>query len=185
MDPRSQLEEILPAVIKLVEAIEPDQLAAPTPCSNFNVLDVVNHMISLGGTFAYAFRGEEPPEPGPAYDGDQVPASAFRQAMEGLLDSVNSAGAMQRTIETPMGPMTGETFARLVAFDGLVHGWDIARGASIGYELPAETVEAVYAFAQVAISEEMRDGDTFKDAVTSPPGASPIEQVAAFSGRTI
>ena len=32
---------------------------------------------------------------------------------------------------------------------------------------------------------EMRDGDTFKDPTTPPAGATHIERVAAFSGRTV
>ena len=46
--------------------------------------------------------------------------------MDGLLDAVQSPGALDRTIQTPGGEMPGAVFARLVALDGLVHGWDLA-----------------------------------------------------------
>ena len=48
---------------------------------------------------------------------------------------------------------------------------------------PTEVVEAVEAFASVAIAPEMRDGETFKDAVSVPMGATAMERVVAFSGR--
>ena len=57
---------------------------------------------------------------------------------------------MERTVQTPLGPMPGETFARLVAFDGLVHGYDIATASGVPYALPDCVVEAVDGFAALA-----------------------------------
>jgi uncharacterized protein (TIGR03086 family) len=92
---------------------------------------------------------------------------------------------MERTITTPMGEMPGEAFARFVAFDGLLHGWDIATATGLDYTVPADVVAAVDEFARVALTSEMRDGDTFKQAVTAPANVGPLEQLAAFSGRSV
>lgn len=185
MDPREQLGHILPTVSELVDSIEPHQLDGATPCAKFNVHDVLNHMITLGGTFAYSFRGEEPPEIAAPDTAGRVPAAEFRKAMEDLLDAVNSPGAMERTVNSPVGAMPGETFARLVAFDGLVHGWDLARATGSDYQLPSAVIAGVDEFARAALTADMRDGDTFKEATTPPAGAGAIERVAAFSGRTV
>ena len=61
MGPIHQLSVVLPAVADLVDRITPEQLADPTPCDEFTVHDVLDHMIVLGGSFAHLFRGEEPP----------------------------------------------------------------------------------------------------------------------------
>lgn len=190
MEPSEQLAVILPAISDLVDQVEPEQLHCATPCSNFDLSGVLHHMIGLGGTFTYLFRGEEPPaaEAGDVAAGDHnddVPAAAFREVMHDLLSSVRSDGAMERTLPTPLGPMPGETFARLVAFDGLVHGWDIARASGRSWELPDEVVAAVDSFARNALTDDLRDGDTFKVATTPPVDATPIDRVAAFSGRTV
>ena len=185
MDPNEQLGHILPTITRMVDDILPEVLHNTTPCDRFDVGDVLNHMITLGGTFAYAFRGEEPPEIVAPETAGRVPVAEFRNTMADLLDAVNSPGAMERIVDTPVGQMPGETFARLVAFDGLVHGWDIARATGIGYRLPAEVIAEVDQFAHNALTPDMRDGDTFKEATTPPNDASPIERVAAFSGRTV
>ena len=185
MEPISQLEAIIPTIDDLVDRIDPADLDGATPCDRFTLHDVLDHMIVLGGSFAYLFRGEPAREASaPATDG-RVPAAEFRKAMDDLLDAVRSEGAMTRTVITPMGEMPGDTFARLVAFDGLVHGWDIARAAELDYELPADVVAAVDAFARTAITDDLRDGDTFKAQTAPPVTASAIERVAAFSGRTV
>lgn len=185
MHPIDQLNHVLPADIALCERIAPDQLDEPTPCTEFSVHDVLNHMITLGGAFAYLFRGQEPPPSEPVPRNGQVPVSAFTAAMQDLLDAVQSPGAMERTIEAPVGTMPGETFARLVAFDGLIHGWDLSRSTGQPYQPDEDVVAAVDAFARQALTDDMRDGDTFAAPTSAPEDATRLERLVAFSGRTL
>lgn len=185
MHPSDQLEAIIPVITGIVDRIEPDQLDDPTPCRSFDVIDVLGHMIVLGGAFAHAFRGEPAPDIASPEPGRGVPARQFRDAMLELLDAERSPGAMQRTITAPPGEMSGETFARLVAFDGLVHGWDLAVATGQDYVVDDDVVAEVAAFARSAISDDMRDGDTFAAPTDPPAGASSIDRVAAFSGRAV
>ena len=62
MEPIEQLSYILPTLNATVDRIQPMQMNDPTPCSEFTVHDVLDHMIVLGGSFTYWFRGEEAPE---------------------------------------------------------------------------------------------------------------------------
>ncbi|MGE0000077.1 MAG: TIGR03086 family metal-binding protein [Ilumatobacteraceae bacterium] len=185
MEPTEQLTVILPALSDLVDKLGPADLDKPTPCTNFAVRDVLDHMIVGGSAFSYLFRGVEPPEVPARRDDGRVPAAEFRNAMRELLGAVHGDGALQRTIPSPIGEMPGDTFARLVAFDGLVHGWDIARATELDWELPDELVKVVDEFARAALSDDLRDGETFKAATSPPTAATPIERLAAFSGRTV
>jgi uncharacterized protein (TIGR03086 family) len=185
VDPAEQLSVILPALSDLVDEIEPEDLDKPTPCTNFALRDVLDHMIVGGSSFSFLFRGLEPPEATVRHDDGRVPAEEFRNVMRDLLDAVRSDGALQRTIPSPVGEMSGDTFARLVAFDGLVHGWDVARATDLDWSLPDDLVRAVDEFARAALSDDLRDGDTFKAALPPPATATPIERLAAFSGRTV
>ena len=147
--------------------------------------DVLDHMMVLGGAFAHMFRGDEPPaiDAPPVYG--RVPAAEFRAAMDDLLTAVKSEGAMERTLATPIGQMPGATFACVVAFDGLVHGWDVAVASGQSMSVPDEVVDAVDGFARVAITDELRDAGMFAAATQPPADASRLERLAAFSGRTV
>ncbi len=114
-----------------------------------------------------------------------VPAAEFREVMAELLDAVKSEGAMGRTLSTPMGEMPGETFARLVAFDGLMHGWDLASSTGQTFDVPPAVVASIDEFARGALTPEMRDGDTFKEATVAPDDATQLERLVAFSGRSL
>ena len=47
--------------------------------------------------------------------------------MAELLSSLHSPGRSERTVAAPFGEVPVAAFARYIAFDGLVHGWDLSR----------------------------------------------------------
>ncbi len=184
MHGNEQLAIIIPKLREIGARIQSNQLDAPTPCKDFTVAGVLGHMTGLASGFAPMFRGEEPPTGNPEADGT-TEFDRFDSAMAELLDAVQSPGALDRTIQTPGGEMPGAMFARLVAFDGLVHGWDLATATGQSWDLDDDLVAEVDGFARQAITDEMRDGDTFAAAQRSADGASPVERLVGFSGRTI
>jgi uncharacterized protein (TIGR03086 family) len=105
--------------------------------------------------------------------------------MTSLLAAVDAPGAMDRMIDAPFGTVPGSVFARFVAFDGLIHGWDLATSTGQTYSLPDDVVADVSAFARDALGADMRDGDTFAAETTAPAGAGALAELVAFSGRTV
>ncbi|MHB8465991.1 MAG: TIGR03086 family metal-binding protein [Acidimicrobiales bacterium] len=177
MDVLEQFDQLGPLLATLVGGIRTDQLDNPTPCARFTVRGVLEHMIGGAAMFGAAFRGAEPSEP----DMSDVLAG-FGPALAGLAEAVRSPGALDRTIQAPFGQVPGTTFARFVVVDGLVHGWDLATATGQPYEPPDALVAGAEAFAREAI-EPLRDGDTFAPAVEPEASATPIERLAAFTGR--
>lgn len=185
MGPLEQLDELEPLLGQLTSRITPDDLDSPTPCANFKVRGVLGHMTGGATQFAAAFRGESPaPAPVDLAEGPDVVARAG-SALADLMAAIRSPGALDRTVAAPFGEMPGDAFARFVVLDGLVHGWDIATATGQTYEPSDALVAEVDAFARQAIAPPMRDGDTFAAAVEPPAGATRIEQLAAFTGRSV
>ncbi|MGE3194842.1 MAG: TIGR03086 family metal-binding protein [Microbacteriaceae bacterium] len=185
MHPIEQLDIILPALCDLVDRVDPVQLAAPTPCDEFDVHDVLDHIIVLGGSFASLFRGERPQSllAPPVYG--RVPAPELRAVLEDLRHAVHSDGAMQRMLDTPVGQLDGETFARMVALDGVVHGWDIGAATGQRFVTDVAVVDAVDTFARQALSPEIRATGMFEAPTEPPADASPLEALVAYSGRSV
>ncbi len=186
MEGTQQLAVIIPMLKHVGARIEPEQHDLRTPCASFTVADVLEHMTGLACAFAPAFRGEATPT------GQAMPAasaaeriSRFQDAMQDLLDSVESPGALDRVIDSPFGTMPGGTFARLVAFDGIIHGWDLASSTDQPWMPPDDIVTEVDDFARQALKPDMRDGDTFAAEATVSSDATPFERLVAFSGREI
>lgn len=181
MDPISQLEQLGPHIGGVVVGIRPDQLDAATPCDEFTVRGVLEHMISGATAFAAAFRGETPAEPDLS---DPLGTfGTFGEALGDLVAAISAPGALDQTVAAPFGEVPGDTFARFVVLDGMVHGWDMAVATGQSYDPPEELVAVVDAFAHQAI-DPLRDGQTFAAAVEPASDASPVERLANYTGRT-
>jgi len=185
MGPLDQLDELGPLLGQVAGGIGVDDLDRPTPCDAFPVRGVLGHMIDGATQFAAAFRGESSPDfPAAVAEGDDVVARAGA-ALGELMSAIRSPGALDRTVAAPFGEMPGDAFARFVVLDGLVHGWDLATATGQPYKPSDQLVAEVEAFAHQAIAPGMRDGDTFAPATEPPAGATPIQRLAAFTGRTV
>lgn len=184
MEPNEQLAVIIPMLREMAAGIGDEQLDGPTPCADFTVGGVLGHMTALATGFAPMFRGEDPGGT-EASSPESNLIEDFDRAMEELLAAVQGPGALDRPIQTPGGQMPGEVFARLVALDGLVHGWDLATSTSQDWTPPQGLVAEVDGFARQAISPEMRDGGAFGPEQTAGADASPIQRLAAFAGRQV
>jgi uncharacterized protein (TIGR03086 family) len=183
MDVLRQLDELGPALAGVVAGISPVQLDDPTPCAAFTVRGVLEHMLGGAAAFAAAFRGEQPPADAAA-PGDGDVLAAFGPALTSLVDAIRSPGALDRTVAAPFGAVPGEAFARFVVLDGLVHGWDLATATGQAYAPPDALVAEVTAFATEALPP-LRDGDTFGQPTEAPAAATPIERLAALTGRKV
>ena len=177
----SQLDALGAALGAVVENIGPEDLDLPTPCAQYTVRGVLEHMVAGATAFAAAFMGG--PAPTDTTPPDDVLA-AFGPTLGTLVDAISAPGALDRTVAAPFGAVPGLTFARFVVLDGLVHGWDMATATGQPYDPPDALVADVEAFARGAI-DPRRDGDTFADPTTPPAGATPIEVLAAYTGRTV
>jgi uncharacterized protein (TIGR03086 family) len=183
LDALAQIDVILPTFQQLAAETPPDQLDRPTPCEKWTVRDLLAHIIEGSTTFAAAVRGDDPPDDvrlGP----DAVVAATANAALADIDAAFRSPGALERTVATPFGEMRGDTFARLLVFDLLMHSWDLATATGKPLDVPDELVAEVDGFARAALTPDLRGPDTFGPEVTPSDGATPLERVVAFSGRS-
>lgn len=181
MNGAQQLGAVIPLLRDVVAGISPDQLDNASPCKDFTVTGVLEHMIGGATAFAPAFRGTT----GSTLSGEGDVVTRWSAAMTELLAAVESPGALDRTIASPFGEVSGDAFARYVAFDGLIHGWDLSTATGQAYAPPADLVEHVDGFARGLIADPMRDGDTFAAETPVGPDASVLQRLVAFSGREV
>lgn len=187
MPPSDQVQYQATAIRDLIANTTPEQLDNATPCSQWKVRDLVNHLVGGGTAFGQALKGE-PMEmfegPMPDLLGDD-PVAAWDGAVKTFSEGVDSPGALARDVALPFGTFPGSVVLELAKFDLLVHAWDLATATDQAFEPPADVVEPAIGAAQMIIQPPARDGDTFKDEITPASDAAPIERLVAFTGRTV
>jgi uncharacterized protein (TIGR03086 family) len=182
------LDRAIASTAGVVKGVGADQLAAPTPCTEWNVGALLNHMIGSLWLCADLFADRAPRHataPGglPAADlvgGD--PASAYAEASAAALTSARVGDTLTRTHATPFGDMPGPVLAGFTALDVVVHGWDLAKATGQTIDLDAELAAHVLAFAEQAITDDNRE-PRIGPAVPVGADAPVTDRLVAFLGR--
>jgi uncharacterized protein (TIGR03086 family) len=187
MRPSEQLDYQRGALRDLVANVTPDQLSAPTPCTDWDVRGLISHFVGGAGMFAAAFSGEQldidPDAPMPDLVGDD-PLGAFDGAIGAFDQAIDEPGAIDRMVVLPFGTLPGPSVLELLKFDLLVHCWDLATATGQRFDPPADAVEHALQTAQTMIAPELRGGP-FGAEVKAPADAAPIERLVAFTGRAV
>jgi uncharacterized protein (TIGR03086 family) len=188
MEAKHQLDTVIPALLHLVDGIKPDQLDKPTPCTEWNVRDLVAHLVGGGHMFASAFRGGPGPQmvegAMPDIIGDRSPGEALAASCADFGAAVAEAGAAERMVTLPFGEMPGEAVMRLAAADLVIHGWDLAQATGLPWAPDEELVTEALAFERQAVGPAMRGANMpFGPELPASAGAAALEQLVAFSGR--
>ena len=170
---------------RLVAGIGDDQLAAPTPCPEYCVADLAEHVGGLTLAFTAAARktatGEQP-----SVDGSQLEPGWRDRVAADLADlaaawddaSAWEGMTMAGPVEVP-GPV-----AALIALDELVvHAWDLAVATGQDYDPAESDVERCHGFAASFEPPAENDGGLFGPPVAVPDDASPLDRLVGLTGR--
>jgi uncharacterized protein (TIGR03086 family) len=151
-----------------------NDLDARTPCDEWDVRALLNHMLDTQRYFAGSARGEEVslPSPNPPALISNDPAADFERARQDVLAAFGQPGVIEKT-----GPSLGIAFT-----DQLLHGWDVARATDQDTTMPEGLAETAYGMIHGRFTDEQRKG-LFKPAIAVPDDASPQDKLLAYTGR--
>ncbi|MEC3980292.1 TIGR03086 family metal-binding protein [Amycolatopsis sp. H20-H5] len=175
------LSRALGAVGHLVSGVRDDQWAAPTPCTEWTVWDLTNHLVVVNLTIAALIDGRTPPERTADLVGDD-PAGAYRNSAAALRTVCEQPGALDRTIEGPLGTAKVAERLTLRIADLLVHAWDLAQATGLPLDLPEDLVEKALSFGQSPEFAAAR-ADRFAAALAVADDAPAIDRLIALTGR--
>ena len=129
----------------VVARIGADDWSRPTPCGDWDVRTVLNHVVGEARWVAALLAGSTIAEVGDAYDGDLLgddPHHAWRLADAAARAAVTEVDET-RPVTLSFGTVPAAEYLRQVAADHLVHAWDLAQGIGVDRRLPDEVVAEV------------------------------------------
>jgi uncharacterized protein (TIGR03086 family) len=168
----------------LISNIRAGQWSAPTPCPDWTVRQLVNHLIGMNRVFS-ALLADQPPPPRPSADHvEDDPVGAYRGSAAALQAAFGRPGVLERTYRGPLGTATGAQRLQIRLYDLLAHGWDLAQATGQPADLPEDLAERSLAFARTQLTEQARAG-RFGPAQIVSEQAPAIERLVAFLGRPV
>lgn len=169
---------------KLIDAILPSEWSAPTPCLDWTVHRLVEHLIGKNLVFT-AVLGEQPlPQRGDGRPSGQF-ARAYRESAAVLLDGFGQPGVLDRVYQGPLGAASGAERLEIRMYDLLAHGWDLAEALGRPADLPEDAAEESLAFARADGRAVRPGGGCFGPARPVADDAPAIVRLVAFLGRDV
>ena len=174
---------------RLVTRVRDDQLTARTPCPDYTVADLVDHIGGLAFAFTASARKGEVPGGGGSGDGSRL-EDGWRDCIAAALDELGEAWQQPSAYDgmTMAGPVEMPAdLAALVALDEVtVHAWDLA--VATGQPYPADPAAVAACREFVAGFEPppggaADDGGLFGPPVAVPAAAPALDQLIGATGR--
>jgi len=180
------LEQAIATTRGVLTGVSKEQLGDATPCAQWKVSDLINHIV--GGQYFFEAGAIGQPPAGGETDysaGDFV--AAFDEAAQHSVAAFRADGVMEKTLTLPFGQMPGAAFCAIAATDTFTHGWDLAKATgqdtTLNDELAAQLLTGAKMFIQPAFRSP--EGNPFGPEEQAPEGASNADQLAAFLGRKV
>jgi uncharacterized protein (TIGR03086 family) len=177
MDPLAFHREALDVARRIVDDIDRSHFELPTPCDQWNVRQVLEHMI--GGNRRIA---GDPPAEGDDVIGDDLSA-AYSASAGGAAATFEADGGLDRTFRLSFGEVPGRVAVLARATDQLAHAWDLARATGMSTDLSPAMYTTGLELLQQRFATTGRNPATYADERQPPDGASTADRFAAFAGR--
>ena len=132
--------------LERVDAIGDGQWGDPTPCADWNVRELVNHVVGEDRWTAPLLGGSTVAEVGDRFDGDLLGADPVGSATDAAAEAVAAVGhhvPTGGTVQLSYGEEHMAEYVHQLAADHLVHAWDVAAATGGDRSLDTELVDAV------------------------------------------
>jgi uncharacterized protein (TIGR03086 family) len=170
---------------RVVSQIQDADWDKPTPCSEWTVRDLVNHLVYEQLWVPELLAGKSVAEIGDKYEGDVVgddPIGRWEATSKAAREAWVGPGALEGDIQLGRGPTPAVQYCWEMTLDLAVHGWDLARGIGAPSPLDTDVAEALLPLFAEQVSAFQGIG-IFDPPVPVPDTAGAPDKLIALSGR--
>jgi uncharacterized protein (TIGR03086 family) len=161
-----------------------DRWNGPTPCTEWDVRMLVNHLVSENLWMPPLLDGQTIADVGSRLDGDLLgddPRSAWDASAKESVVAVEAAD-LAAIVHVSYGDITAEAYVFDVMTDLAIHGWDLARAIGEDEALDPETIDVLFDHFKPQ-EKSLKASGAFGPRVDPPPGADKQTQLLAVFGR--
>ena len=170
---------------RIAHLVRDDQWDAPTPCADWTVRDLLNHLVSEQLWVPHVLGGATLAEVGDRYDGDVLgadPVAAWETSARAAREAWTAPGATERRVHLSFGESDAEEYGWQMVTDLAVHGWDLAAGIGAPQPIPDELADTVLRVIGPQVPDWQGTG-MFAPPVPVPDEAPAADHLVALLGR--
>jgi uncharacterized protein (TIGR03086 family) len=169
----------------IVKGVKADQMGDPTPCSEFDVKALLNHLTAAITAVSGAAKGGELDMSifGQDLVGDD-PSGAFDKAASAAKAAV-TPDVLGQIVNMPFGAVPGAVAVSVATLEALQHGWDVAKATGQNAGMDPALSEAGIELAKQFPADLVRSPGVYGPEVECAADAPAHDRLAAFLGRVI
>jgi uncharacterized protein (TIGR03086 family) len=178
------LEEAQRAAKSVLSRGSKDQLAISSPCAEWDVAAVIDHLVGSQYSFLQAISVAKPADAAAeASSGDY--RAAFDEVAGSVMDALSADGFESSSVDLPFGTFTGAQFVDFVGLETLAHSWDVAKATSQNTDLAPDAAAHLLEVAQATMGVDRVENSNFGSVQPCAPDAPAADRLAAFLGRRV
>lgn len=170
-------------MIELVAGITDDHLARPTPCTEYTVGKLVDHVDLVCQVFATRTAN------GTGGDAGDLAARfgpGWREVIAGHVRELGSAwddpGAWRGSTDLAGQELPNERWGKIALTELVVHGWDLAKATGQPFDLPEHTLRACLDHVAEFVPNAPLP-DLWGPPVDAAEDAALLDRIVAITGR--
>ncbi|MBF6196052.1 TIGR03086 family metal-binding protein [Nocardia implantans] len=186
MEPEFDFEPAAAALATVVGGIADDRLAAPTPCADTTVRDLLAHVVDLTEAFRQAATKEAVGgSVAPAPPAERALPEDWRERIPAQLDALVTAwrepAAWDGVTEAGGVSEPAPVMARIALDEVVVHGWDLAKATGQTFSCAAGDLATLLDLLRDTPAEGVPG--LFGPVLPVTADATALERVLALTGR--
>jgi uncharacterized protein (TIGR03086 family) len=181
----AELTDAADAAARTVDNMTTAQLGGPTPCGDWDVLALLNHLILwTSHSLERRAQGESVAPELMEYDFTAAPdfALAYRAQLDRALAAWADPAVWDRELDVMGSKTPAADVGALIIAELVLHGWDLAAATGQDYSVSSRAAEAAL-HAVEANAELFRQYKGFAEPVPTAADAPVLDRVLALSGR--
>lgn len=182
--PLDRFDRAAAVTTAIVGNITADQYDLPSPCAEWTVRGVLNHIVTGNLMTEAIVAGVAHPDRTVDRLGDD-PAATFAATLASTRAALATPGLMERIVSTPIGEAPGAFLVTMRVNELIVHGWDLARATGQSTDLEPELAAEALAAWQERFGDRPRTMLPFDDPQPVPDDATAVDRLAGFLGRKV
>ncbi|MGH9245989.1 MAG: TIGR03086 family metal-binding protein [Acidimicrobiales bacterium] len=168
---------------RVIDGVTLDDFPTPTPCADWDVRALLNHIVSGNWLFAAIATGKEPPDASGDYIGND-PVGAFARSASVVHGAFTAPPFAAATFPPPAGESPAPALVHTAEL--ATHAWDLVRATGQPVTLDEELCDAALEIVRRGMEGRTREaGGPFEPEQPVAGDAPAGDRLAAFLGRTI
>ena len=175
-DPVQIYETATSQARNVIQQVKPEQMKQSTPCSEFDVEALINHLVGAQAGFAGMVSGSQ-------VAAGSTPLESLDAAASAMVAAAKAPGGLEKKVQGMHGEVPAGQMLNLGIMDVSIHTWDLAKATGQDTTLDAGVVEHIFPLVEGVA--QRGPSQAFAAPTEAAAKASRQDKMIALSGRKL